>query len=130
MQVFALLGLALVAPPARLGGGGARPRHAPLARPVGSSRLAMVINVDGVRIGPPPDLPSLLLHNRIVYVGTGLVPQVAELIVAQLLYMQACAASMRARRPAVAQPAVARSRARARADLAGTACPSPPARAV
>ncbi|KAL7579459.1 hypothetical protein ACA910_014119 [Epithemia clementina (nom. ined.)] len=25
---------------------------------------------DGVRIGPPPDLPSLLLHNRIIYIGT------------------------------------------------------------
>jgi hypothetical protein len=48
----------------------------------------MTTQVDGVRIGPPPDLPSLLLHNRIVYVGTGIVPQVAELIVAQLLYLQ------------------------------------------
>ena len=25
--------------------------------------------VDGVRIGPPPDMPSLLLNNRIVYLG-------------------------------------------------------------
>ncbi|KAJ1641055.1 ClpP/crotonase-like domain-containing protein [Pavlovales sp. CCMP2436] len=48
----------------------------------------MVSTIDGVRIGPPPDLPSLLLHSRIVYVGTGLVPAVAQLIVAQLLYMQ------------------------------------------
>jgi len=31
-------------------------------------------NYDGVRIGPPPDLPSLLLHNRIVYLGMPLVP--------------------------------------------------------
>jgi len=45
-------------------------------------------NYDGARIGPPPDLPSLLLHNRIVYLGTGIVPQVTELIVAQLLYLQ------------------------------------------
>jgi len=44
-------------------------------------------NVDGVRVGPPPDLPSLLLHNRIVYVGSPLVPAVAELVVAQLLYL-------------------------------------------
>jgi len=43
--------------------------------------------VDGVRVGPPPDLPSLLLHNRIVYCGAPLVPQVTELVVAQLLYL-------------------------------------------
>ncbi len=42
---------------------------------------------DGVRIGPPPDLPSLLLHNRIVYIGMPLVPQVSELIIAELLYL-------------------------------------------
>merc|ERR1712228_798262 len=42
---------------------------------------------DGVRVGPPPDLPSLLLHNRIVYMGMPLVPSVTELIVAQLLYL-------------------------------------------
>jgi ATP-dependent Clp protease protease subunit len=38
---------------------------------------------DGVtdpRLGPPPDLPSLLLHNRIVYVGMALVPAVTELV--------------------------------------------------
>lgn len=43
--------------------------------------------VDGVRVGPPPDLPSLLLNNRIVYLGMPLVPQVTELVVAQLLYL-------------------------------------------
>ena len=32
-------------------------------------------------------MPSLLLNNRIVYVGAPLVPQVAELIVAQLLFL-------------------------------------------
>lgn len=32
------------------------------------------------RLGPPPDLPSLLLHNRIVYVGMALVPAVTELV--------------------------------------------------
>lgn len=37
---------------------------------------------------PPPDLPSLLLNERIVYLGLPLVPQVTELIVAQLLYLQ------------------------------------------
>jgi len=45
-------------------------------------------NYDGVRIGPPPDLPSLLLHNRIVYLGMPLVPAVTELIVAEFLYLQ------------------------------------------
>ena len=38
-------------------------------------------------MGPPPDLPSLLLHNRIVYVGMSIVPSVTELVVAQLLYL-------------------------------------------
>lgn len=41
----------------------------------------------GVRIGPPPDLPSLLLHNRIIYIGMPLVPAVTELIIAELLYL-------------------------------------------
>lgn len=41
----------------------------------------------GVRIGPPPDLPSLLLHNRIVYIGMPIVPAVTELIIAELLYL-------------------------------------------
>lgn len=41
----------------------------------------------GVRIGPPPDLPSLLLHNRIVYIGMPLVPAVTELIIAELLFL-------------------------------------------
>lgn len=42
---------------------------------------------DGARIGPPPDLPSLLLSNRIVYIGMPLVPAVTELIIAELLYL-------------------------------------------
>jgi ATP-dependent Clp protease protease subunit len=37
---------------------------------------------------PPPDLPSLLLKERIVYLGMPLVPAVTELIIAQLLYLQ------------------------------------------
>lgn len=36
----------------------------------------------------PRDLPSLLLNERIVYIGTPLSDQVTELIVAQLLYLQ------------------------------------------
>ena len=37
---------------------------------------------------PPPDLPSLLLKERIIYLGMPLVPAVTELIIAQLLYLQ------------------------------------------
>lgn len=37
---------------------------------------------------PPPDLPSLLLDSRIIYIGMPLVPAVTELIVSELLYMQ------------------------------------------
>ena len=36
------------------------------------------IMVDGMRIGPPPDMPSLLLSNRIVYLGTPIASQVTE----------------------------------------------------
>jgi len=43
--------------------------------------------ITGAPIGPPPDLPSLLLHNRIVYIGMPLVPAVTELIIAELLYL-------------------------------------------
>jgi ATP-dependent Clp protease, protease subunit len=37
---------------------------------------------------PPPDLPSLLLKERIVYIGLPLVAAVTELITAELLYLQ------------------------------------------
>lgn len=37
---------------------------------------------------PPPDLPSLILDGRIVYIGMPLVPAVTELIVAELMYLQ------------------------------------------
>ncbi|MEH1870095.1 ATP-dependent Clp protease proteolytic subunit [Nostoc sp.] len=37
---------------------------------------------------PPPDLQSLLLKERIVYLGTPLVPEVTKLIIAELLYLQ------------------------------------------
>merc|ERR1719401_2303879 len=42
---------------------------------------------EGAPIGPPPDLPSLLLENRIVYLGTPITNEVTELIIAQLLYL-------------------------------------------
>lgn len=45
------------------------------------------LQITGAPIGPPPDLPSLLLHNRIVYIGMPLVPAVTELIIAELLYL-------------------------------------------
>jgi len=57
------------------------------ARMPAAAAPQMQQTVDGVRVGPPPDLPSLLLNNRIVYLGAPLVPQVTELIVAQLLYL-------------------------------------------
>eukprot|EP01018_Ginkgo_biloba_P035579 Gb_12676 [translate_table: standard] len=37
---------------------------------------------------PPPDLPSLLLNSRIVYIGMPLVPAVTELVIGELLYLQ------------------------------------------
>ncbi len=37
---------------------------------------------------PPPDLPSLMLDARIVYLGMPLVSAVTELIIAELLYLQ------------------------------------------
>lgn len=37
---------------------------------------------------PPPDLPSLLLKERIVYLGAHLIPEVTKLIIAELLYLQ------------------------------------------
>lgn len=44
----------------------------------------------GARVGPPPDLPSLLLHNRIVYLGMPLVPAVTELIMAEVMRTGTC----------------------------------------
>ena len=44
--------------------------------------------VDNFYRTPPPDLPSLLLKERIVYLGMPLVPAVTELIIAELLYLQ------------------------------------------
>jgi ATP-dependent Clp protease, protease subunit len=37
---------------------------------------------------PPPDLPSLLLNERIVYLGTPINDVVAELLIAELLYLE------------------------------------------
>ncbi|KIY94116.1 hypothetical protein MNEG_13845 [Monoraphidium neglectum] len=43
---------------------------------------------------PPPDLPSLLFDQRIVYLGMPLVPAVTELMVAELLYLEKQGGSM------------------------------------
>jgi len=53
---------------------------------INSLKLSPPIRI-GAPIGPPPDLPSLLLHNRIVYIGMPLVPAVTELVIAELLYL-------------------------------------------
>lgn len=37
---------------------------------------------------PPPDLPSYLFKNRIVYMGMSLVPSVTELLLAEFLYLE------------------------------------------
>ena len=55
----------------------------PLRMMAGASAPGSGGMVDGVRIGPPPDMPSLLLNNRIVYLGLPLTAQVSELIIAE-----------------------------------------------
>ena len=74
----------------------------------GASLLRMaaasgVTQVDGVRIGPPPDLPSLLLANRIVYIGMPLVPSVT---VRRLAAPRQRTLSLCLRQPAVAHAAL------------------------
>lgn len=59
----------------------------PVQMVAGGAERASPEYYDGARIGPPPDLPSLLLHNRIVYIGMPLVPAVTELVIAELLYL-------------------------------------------
>ncbi|XP_002970082.2 ATP-dependent Clp protease proteolytic subunit-related protein 1, chloroplastic [Selaginella moellendorffii] len=61
----------------------------------GASRLSMSVNMyrgggGGGLMRPksaPPDLPSLLLDARIVYLGMAIVPAVTELIVAEMLFL-------------------------------------------
>mmetsp|Transcript_17339 Transcript_17339/g.22542 ORF Transcript_17339/g.22542 Transcript_17339/m.22542 type:complete len:287 (+) Transcript_17339:184-1044(+) len=70
------------------GGSSSKFARPPMNMVAGGAERAMQDEYyDGVRIGPPPDLPSLLLHNRIVYIGMPLVPAVTELIIAELLYL-------------------------------------------
>ena len=69
---------------ARLGHASPRSRHV-FAREGAAGSGGMI---DGVRIGPPPDMPSLLLNNRIVYLGMPISAPVSELIITELLYLQ------------------------------------------
>ncbi|GAQ87296.1 ClpP protease complex subunit Peptidase S14 [Klebsormidium nitens] len=67
---------------------------APYAPQMGAASPAQVERGGGGSSGqhksrrPPPDLPSLLLNSRIVYIGMPLVPAVTELIIAEILYLQ------------------------------------------
>ncbi|KAG2441988.1 hypothetical protein HYH02_009781 [Chlamydomonas schloesseri] len=58
----------------------------------GVSRKQLVVHARAARYDrrkpPPPDLPSLLFDQRIVYLGMPLVPAVTELMVAELLYLE------------------------------------------
>eukprot|EP00962_Isochrysis_galbana_P007699 scaffold2085_cov99-Isochrysis_galbana.AAC.3 len=63
-------------------------RSGRMAGPVARAAGAGGGMIDGVRIGPPPDMPSMLLNNRIVYLGSPINSQVSELIVGQLLFLQ------------------------------------------
>ena len=45
-------------------------------------------DVKNVRRNPPPDLPSIMLYNRIVFLGEELVFDVVELIAAELMYLE------------------------------------------
>lgn len=53
----------------------------------GSFSMAAAGGMAGAGAGPPPDLPSLLLNARIVYIGMPLLPAVTELVVAELLFL-------------------------------------------
>lgn len=81
-----IFGLCAALVPARSAASGAVRARGVFA-PRMAAGAAGVQQIDGVRVGPPPDLPSLLLNNRIVYVGAPLVPSVTELVVAQLLFL-------------------------------------------
>lgn len=76
--------------------GAVAPAAAPRPRPLTSSsfsrRASVSVQARGSRYDrrrpPPPDLPSLLFDQRIVYLGMPLVPAVTELMVAELLYLE------------------------------------------
>jgi len=52
-----------------------------------AGRIAPASGQAGSRRKSPPDLPSLLLDGRIVYIGMALVPQVTELVISELLWL-------------------------------------------
>ncbi|KAL6753453.1 ClpP/crotonase-like domain-containing protein [Haematococcus lacustris] len=66
--------------------------RSPCALPQRSRRQCLVVSSRAARYDrrkpPPPDLPSLLFDQRIVYLGMPLVPAVTELMVAELLYLE------------------------------------------
>jgi ATP-dependent Clp protease, protease subunit len=49
-----------------------------------SARMSSGVMTPG---SAPPDLPSLLLDSRIIYIGMPIVPQVAELVISELLWL-------------------------------------------
>ncbi|EFJ48165.1 hypothetical protein VOLCADRAFT_74777 [Volvox carteri f. nagariensis] len=59
---------------------------------IGQGRKRLIVQARAARYDrrkpPPPDLPSLLFDQRIVYLGMPLVPAVTELMVAELLYLE------------------------------------------
>jgi len=63
-------------------------RRSPLVTAAQSAGVGGGMMKDGARIGPPPDMPSLLLNNRIVYLGMPINAQVTELIISELLFLQ------------------------------------------
>lgn len=68
----------------------------PVRRPIARARAPAAMGLAGAatesydigRMGPPPDMPSLMLNNRIVYLGMPINSAVAELMVAELLWLQ------------------------------------------
>ena len=81
------LGMGLSTPPT-MGMGPMAPTMRAGAAPTMVAGGQAAETYDGVRIGPPPDLASLLLHNRIVYLGMPISSGVTELIISELLYLQ------------------------------------------
>ena len=77
-----------VAPARRNSAGGLPSVRVPMIRALESGAQGGGGMVDGARIGPPPDMPSLLLNNRIVYLGMPISSGVTELIISELLYLQ------------------------------------------
>jgi len=61
--------------------------QAQMTSPTMMSAVGTQMSYGGPPGQAPPDLPSLLLHSRICYLGMPLVPAVTELIIAELLWL-------------------------------------------